>query len=41
MLNVEDKGLTWYPLGTGFSKEEKEELEKEFGSNWRDLFNGL
>lgn len=38
---TENKGLTWIPLGCGFSKEEKKGLEREFGSNWRDLFNGL
>lgn len=35
------EGLTWIPLGCGFTEEEKAELKKEFGSNWRDLFNGL
>ena len=37
----ENKGLTWIPLGSGWTNEEKKELEKEFGPNWRDLFNGL
>jgi len=35
-----DKGLTWLPLGA-HTKEEARELEKEFGPDWRDLFNGL
>ena len=35
------EGLTWLPLGGGWTDKEKEDLEAEFGSNWRDLFNGL
>ena len=35
------EGLTWLPLGGGWTEDEKRDLEKEFGSNWRDLFNGL
>lgn len=29
------------PLSGGFTKEQEKAYERSFGSNWRDLFNGL
>ena len=31
----------WCPISAGFSKEWQKKQEAIFGSNWRDLYNGL